>query len=75
MDVQLNIQKPRNANDNDSAGEPYRIHRFKKVNIYADYLIGADKDSLKSIEHENYTIYYNNMLKYKPKALDGCHFL
>ncbi len=73
MDVQLNIQKPRSINDSTS-NSPYRIHRLKKINIYADYLIGRRTDSLKSIDYENYTIYYKNKLKYKPKALTDAIF-
>ncbi len=73
MDVKLNIQKPRSSNDADSAST-YRIHRLKKINIYADYLIGGTTDSLKSIEHENYTIFYANKLRYKPKALTDAIF-
>lgn len=73
MDVQLNIQKPRSINDS-TTNSPYRIHRLKKINIYADYLIGEDKDSLKSLDYENYTIYYNDKLKYHPKALTDAIF-
>ncbi|WP_299488507.1 BamA/TamA family outer membrane protein [uncultured Allomuricauda sp.] len=74
MDVQLNIQKPRSINDSSTTDNTYKIHRFKKINIYADYLIGGSTDSLKSIDHENYTIYYNDKLKYKPKALTDAIF-
>lgn len=74
MDVQLNIQKPRSANDSIAAGNAYRIHRFKKINIYADYLIGGTTDSLKSLDYENYTIFYNDKLKYRPKALTDAIF-
>ncbi|PWL37761.1 hypothetical protein DKG77_13385 [Flagellimonas aquimarina] len=74
MDVQLNIQKPRSTGDTSLTNSPYRIHKLKKINIYADYLIGGGTDSLKSIEYENYTIYYNNRLKYKPKALTDAIF-
>ncbi len=74
MDVQLNIQKPRSTNDSSATDNTYKIHRFKKINIYADYLIGGGTDSLKSVDHENYTIYYNNKLKYKPKALTDAIF-
>lgn len=74
MDVQLNIQKPRSANDSITADNAYRIHRFKKINIYADYLFGGTTDSLKSLEYENYTIFYNNKLKYRPKALTDAIF-
>nr|WP_299389526.1 BamA/TamA family outer membrane protein [Allomuricauda sp.] len=73
MDVQLNIQKPRTINDSTS-NSPYRIHRFKKINIYADYQITGSSDSLQSVEYDNYTIYFNNKLKYRPKALTDAIF-
>ncbi|MEX0315890.1 MAG: BamA/TamA family outer membrane protein [Allomuricauda sp.] len=74
MNVQLNVQKPRSLNDSSTVDNTYKIHRFKKINIYADYQFGGNPDSLKSIEHENYTIYYNDKLKYKPKALTDAIF-
>lgn len=73
MDVQLNIQKPRSVSDS-LANNPYRIHHLKKINIYADYLIGGATDSLKSVDYENYTIFYNDRLKYKPEALTDAIF-
>ena len=73
MDVLLNIQRPRSINDSASTNT-YKIHRFKKINIYADYLIGGGSDSLKSVEYENYTIFYQNKLKYRPKALTDAIF-
>ncbi|MDC6365963.1 MULTISPECIES: BamA/TamA family outer membrane protein [Flavobacteriaceae] len=74
MDVQLNVQLPRSANDSASVGDVYRIHRFKKINVYADYLIGGSLDSLKSIDYENYTIFYDGELNYRPKALTDAIF-
>ncbi len=47
----------------------YRVHHIQDVNIYADYNYKNDKDSLKSVKHNFYTIYYKDKLKYKPKAL------
>jgi len=72
MDVQLNIQRPRNAND--SAIQTYKIHRFKKIDIYADYQLGRNPDSIKHIDHEDYTIYYYDKLKYRPRALANAIF-
>ncbi|TAI46827.1 BamA/TamA family outer membrane protein [Flagellimonas allohymeniacidonis] len=69
MEVQLNIQKPRSSDAADSLSNFYRVHRFEKINIYSDYLIGGSRDSLNSLEYNNYTIYFNDKLKYKPKAL------
>ena len=73
MDVQLNIQQPRST-DTTAVDGQYRVHRFKKVNIYADYLIGGNMDSLKSVDYEDYTIFYNDELKYRPKALTDAIF-
>ncbi|MCL6268264.1 BamA/TamA family outer membrane protein [Flagellimonas myxillae] len=73
MDVQLNVQKPRSTNDS-TANSPYRIHRFKKINVFADYQITGTSDSLKSVEYDNYTIFYNNKLRYRPKALTDAIF-
>ncbi|TMU51080.1 BamA/TamA family outer membrane protein [Flagellimonas algicola] len=73
MDVQLNIQKPRSTNDS-TAQSPYRIHRFKKINVFADYQIVGNQDSLNTLEYGNYTIYYNNKLRYRPKALTDAIF-
>ncbi|MEW2919947.1 BamA/TamA family outer membrane protein [Muricauda sp. ANG21] len=74
MDVQLNIKKFRSATDSTDTSDPYRIHRLKKINIYSDYLFGDDIDSLNSIEYENYTIYYKEKLRYRPKALTDAIF-
>lgn len=49
--------------------EEYKIHHIKNVNIYADYNYQNDRDSLKSITYDFYTIFYKDKLKYKPKAL------
>lgn len=73
-EVQLNIQKPKGSSQIDSASNTYRVHRFDKINIYSDYLFGSSVNSLKSIEYENYTIYFNNKLKYRPKALADAIF-
>jgi outer membrane protein assembly factor BamA len=74
MDVKLNIKKFRSATDSSDVNSPYRIHRLKKINIYADYLIGGGTDSLKSMEYDNYTIFYKDKLRYNPKALTDAIF-
>lgn len=73
MDVQLNIKKFRSTADNTDSINPYRVARLKKINIYADYAING-QDSLKTLEHENYTIYYKDKLRYKPNALTDAIF-
>ncbi|WP_313777820.1 BamA/TamA family outer membrane protein [Flagellimonas meishanensis] len=74
MDVQLNIERPRSVNDTSATDNVYKVHRFKKINIFPDYLIGGNPDSLQRVEFENYTILYNDKLNYRPKALTDAIF-
>jgi len=73
MEVVLNINDLRNASDS-SAVKTYQINRFKNINIYADYQLGEPNDSLESVEFQNYTIYFKDKLKYRPKALTDAIF-
>ena len=74
MDVQLNIKKFRSTSDSTDINNPYRVTRLKEINIYADYDINGDTDSLKTLVHDNYIIHYSNKLRYKPKALTDAIF-
>ncbi|MEM1257114.1 MAG: BamA/TamA family outer membrane protein [Bacteroidota bacterium] len=73
MEVVLNIKDLRNSTDS-SAAKEYKINRFKKINIYADYQLDENNDSLQSVEFQNYTIYFKDKLKYRPKALTDAIF-
>ena len=73
MNVQMEIKNFVSTNDTTNAQE-YKVHRFEKINIYADYLFNQGTDSLKSIEHKGYTIYYKDELKYHPDALTNAVF-
>lgn len=74
MDVQLNIKKFRSTNDSTDTNMPYKVARHKQINIYADYDINGAIDTLKSVQHENYNIYYSGKLRYRPKALTDAIF-
>lgn len=74
MEVQLNIQNPRGVEDNSAIRNNYDIHRFKNINLYTDYEIGSSTDSLKSVTYNNYTLFYKNKLRYKPRALTNAIF-
>ena len=74
MDVQLNIKKFRSTSDTTDINNPYRVARLKEINIYADYDINGDADSLKTLVHDNYIIHYSNKLRYNPKALTDAIF-
>ncbi|WP_318309761.1 translocation and assembly module lipoprotein TamL [Flagellimonas crocea] len=74
MDVQLNIKKFRSAADSSSTNTPYKVARHSQINIYADYDINGDMDTLQKIQHDNYNIYYGGKLRYRPNALTDAVF-
>ena len=73
MEVQLNIQKLRSVND-DAASTPYQTQRFTTTNVYTDYRGNGRSDTLKSVQYEDYTIFYRDKLRYKPEALANAIF-
>ncbi|MBT8319124.1 MAG: outer membrane protein assembly factor, partial [Gramella sp.] len=75
MDVELNIENIRLRGDSALTTGAYKVHRFDKVNIYADHLYDDNVNELSAVEFENYTIYYKGKLRYKPKALTDAIFL
>ncbi|MCR9226959.1 MAG: outer membrane protein assembly factor [Flavobacteriaceae bacterium] len=74
MDVELNIKKFRSTNDSTDASMPYKVARHKKINIYADYDLNGNSDSLKTLEYDNHNIIYSGKLRYRPKALTDAIF-
>jgi hypothetical protein len=75
MNVKLNIGNLRKRGDTSITTAEYKVYRFGKINIYPDYSFNQDISTLKSVEYDNYTIYYNDKLRYKPKALADAIFL
>lgn len=73
MDIQLNIKNLTNTNDSISARE-YKVSSFEKINIFSDYQFADDISTLDSVAYKNYTIYFKDKLKYKPKALTDAIF-
>lgn len=74
MDVELNIRKFRSTNDSTDANMPYKVARHRKINIYADYDLNGNSDSLKILEYDNHNIIYSGKLRYRPKALTDAIF-
>ncbi|WP_297797221.1 BamA/TamA family outer membrane protein [uncultured Eudoraea sp.] len=75
MNVELSIGNLRKRGDTAITTAKYRVYHFDKINIYADYGFDDDASTLKSVEYDNYTIYYKDKLRYKPKALTSAIFL
>jgi outer membrane protein assembly factor BamA len=75
MKVELNIENLRKRGDSVVTTSEYKVFSFEKINIYADYNFGDEEGELQSQEFENYTIYFKDRLRYKPKALTDAIFL
>lgn len=73
MEVELNIENPRLRGGGEAP--PYRVHRIDSVNIFLNHSFQDQKDSLKFVTEDNFTIYYKDKLRYKPKALRNAVFL
>lgn len=74
MSVQLNVKKAGATGDSTQNTSPYRVHHHKSINIYTDYNVNQNIDSLQKVEYENYTIFFSDKLKYRPKALADAIF-
>ncbi|WP_298488911.1 BamA/TamA family outer membrane protein [uncultured Maribacter sp.] len=74
MNVKLVIAGLKVRGDSAITTSNYKISKFKKVNIYTDYLYDGEENNQQSIEYNNYTIYYKDKLRYKPKTLVNAIF-
>lgn len=74
MNVELNIDNLRKRSNTAITTSEYKVFSFDKINIYADYEFGDETANLQSAEFENYTIYFKEKLRYKPKALTDAIF-
>ncbi|MEZ4968856.1 MAG: BamA/TamA family outer membrane protein [Flavobacteriaceae bacterium] len=75
LDILLNIEDLKTRTDNALSTSEYKVHTFKKINIYTNYTFNNGLDSLKKVDYKDYTIYYQGKLRYKPKTLTDAVFL
>ncbi|MBD1261829.1 BamA/TamA family outer membrane protein [Maribacter polysiphoniae] len=76
MGIDLNIDNLRTRNNNDITTSEYQIEKFKKINIYTDFILDGEgeEDGNKIIEYDGYTIHYKDKLRFKPKTLGDAIF-
>ncbi|NER09315.1 Surface antigen [Muriicola jejuensis] len=74
MTVELNIENLRKRGDSAITTSEYKVFSFDRINVFADYEFGDDPGSMQSTEYRNYTIYFKDKLRYKPKALTDAIF-
>ena len=75
LDILLNIEDLKTRTDNALSTSEYKVHSFKKINIYTNYTFNNGLDSLNKLDYKDYTIYYHGKLRYKPKTLTDAVFL
>lgn len=54
----------------------YKVHRIKKVNIFTDYSFANSRSQyIDSVTYEDFTIYSNDKLRFRPKAITDAIFI
>ncbi|AXG69903.1 outer membrane protein assembly factor BamA [Kordia sp. SMS9] len=54
----------------------YKVHRIKKVNIFTDYTFANSRSKyVDSVQYEDFTIYSNDKLRFRPKAITDAIFI
>lgn len=74
MNISLNIHNLRTRNNNNTTTSEYQIEKFKKINIYTDFILNEEEDGNKIMEYDGYTIHYKDKLRFKPKTLGDAIF-
>ncbi|MRI01487.1 BamA/TamA family outer membrane protein [Kriegella sp. EG-1] len=73
MDIQLNIEDQRRRGEGVATTSKYEVHRFKNINIHTDYDFSGEENE-EFIRYKDYTIFYRDKLRFKPKTLANAIF-
>ncbi|MFS4455807.1 BamA/TamA family outer membrane protein [Maribacter sp. 2304DJ31-5] len=74
MGITLNIGDLKKRGENQVTTSAYKIEKINSVNVYTDYLASGPGDSLRTVEYGDYTFYYSDKFKIKPKTLANAIF-
>lgn len=74
MDIELNIDNLKKRDENSVTSSEYKVFKFDKINVYTDYLSDESDGKLKFERFGDYTIFYRNKLRFKPKTLTNAIF-
>lgn len=69
MDIVLNIGDLKKRGENSVTTESYKVETINNIEIYTDYLTSNKKEELRKEVYGDYTIYYTDQFKIKPKTL------
>jgi len=74
MNIEINIDNFKRRGDSAVTTAEYKVHKFNNINIYTDFLYEERNSEQQSIRYGDYTIYYRNKLRFKPKTLANAVF-
>ncbi|CAM3301225.1 BamA/TamA family outer membrane protein [Zobellia roscoffensis] len=74
MNIELNIDNFKKRGDSAVTSSEYKVYKFDKINIYTDFLYDEHNSDQKFIRYGDYTIFYRNKLRFKPKTLANAVF-
>lgn len=76
LPVLLKINNLRERKNDTIVETEYKVHRVKKVNIYTDHTFeNSRSEYIDSVTYNNYTIYSNEKLRFRPKAITDAIFV
>jgi len=73
MEINLNIDNLKKRDANSVTTSEYKVFKFDKINVYTDYLNNTQGE-LKFERFGDYTVFYKNRLRFKPKTLTNAIF-
>ncbi|TMM56170.1 outer membrane protein assembly factor [Maribacter algarum] len=74
MDIALKIDDLKKRDESSVTTQEYKVFKFDKINVYTDYLSDDSEGELKFERFGDYTIYYRDKLRFKPKTLTNAIF-
>ncbi len=76
VNTTLVIKNQRNNIGDSISRTPFKIHHISKVNIFTDYAYSQrNKPITDSAQHEGYTLYSFDEMRYKPEAISDAIFI
>lgn len=74
INVKLNIEDFKRRGENRVTTSEYKVETINNIDVYTDYLSSDDKTKLNATTYGDYTFYYSEKFKIKPKTLANAIF-
>lgn len=74
INVNLNIEDFKRRGENRVTTSEYKVETINNIDVYTDYLSSDDKTDLNATTYGDYTFYYSDKFRIKPKTLANAIF-